>query len=153
MLGLDVLASDLDPEMVQGTLTNLQWSSGPGVFRVEEHSAESIHELWGEVSECSFVFDPPYGRNAWTSDDGLEVLLGALSSARQMSPDGSVCTMLPTSPEALEGPISDHLQVLGREWGEVRSVIRDTGWEVSMSTPVRVHRSLSRLVVLCHPAD
>ena len=153
MLGLDVLASDLDPEMVQGTLTNLQWTSGPGGFRVEEHSAESIHELWGEVSGCSFVFDPPYGRNAWTSDDGLEVLLGALSSARQMSPDGSVCTMLPTSPEALEGPISDHLQVLGREWGEVRSVIRDTGWEVSMSTPVRVHRSLSRLVVLCHPAD
>ena len=105
------------------------------------------------MTGCSFVFDPPYGRNAWASDDGLDVLLGALAAARLMSPDGMVCTMLPTIPEALGGPISDQLQVLGREWGQLKAVIRDSGWEVSMCAPVRVHRSLSRLVVVCHPAD
>ena len=76
MLGFDTLASDLDQEMTRGTLANLEWADGPGAFRVETHPADSIHELWGPKEGCSFVFDPPYGRNAWTSDDGLDVLLG-----------------------------------------------------------------------------
>ncbi len=153
MLGMEVLASDLDPEMVAGTLTNLQRAGGGGGYRVEECSADRIHETWGRRPACSFVFDPPYGRNAWTSDDGLEVLLGAFRSARQTSPDGTICTMLPTSPEALDGPLSEDLQVLGTTWGPLKGVILDSGWEVSLSVPVRVHRSLSRLVVVCHPAD
>jgi tRNA (guanine10-N2)-dimethyltransferase len=153
MLGFEVLASDLDPEMVRGTVKNLEWANGTGSSRAEVHPADSVHELWGGMTGCSFVFDPPYGRNAWASDDGLDVLLGALAAARLMSPDGMVCTMLPTIPEALGGPISDQLQVLGREWGQLKAVIRDSGWEVSMCAPVRVHRSLSRLVVVCHPAD
>ncbi len=153
MLGIEVLASDLDPEMIAGTLTNLQCAGGRGEYRVEECPADRIHETWGHRPGCSFVFDPPYGRNAWASDDGLEVLLGALRSARLMSPDGTICTMLPTSPEALDGPLSENLKVLGMMWGSLKGEILDSGWEISLSAPVRVHRSLSRLVVVCHPAD
>ncbi len=153
LLGMQALASDLDPEMVEGTTTNLQRANGEGAYSVELCSAEEIHELWGDRPGSSFVFDPPYGRNAWTSGDGLSILMGALSSALRMSPDGSVCTMLPTSPEALSGPLSGNQIVLGRDWDEIREMIGETGWSVVHSAPVRVHRSLSRLVVVCHPSD
>ncbi len=152
LLGLDVLASDLDSRMVEGTSSNLDWARGSGSYSVERCSADSIHEIWGPLDGCSFVFDPPYGRNAWTSEDGLEVFLGALSSARKMSQGGTICTMLPSSPDSLEGPVSEKLQVMGMEWGTLKERIRETGWSVSMVSPVRVHKSLSRLVVLCHPA-
>jgi hypothetical protein len=42
---------------------------------------------------------------------------------------------------------------MGRTWDEIRGLVREIGWEVTLSSPVRVHRSLSRLVVVCHPAD
>ena len=153
LLGMKVLASDLDGSMVEGTRTNLEWAGGQQSHSVEQCAADCIHELWGERPGCSFVFDPPYGRNAWASDDGLELLLGALSSTRKMNPEGSVCTMLPTSPDALGGPVSDQQVVMGRTWDEIKDLIRETGWQVALNSPVRVHRSLSRLVVVCHPAD
>ena len=152
LLGLDVLASDLDSRMVEGTKSNLDWAMGSGSYKIERCPADSIHERWGEVEGCSFVFDPPYGRNAWTSEDGLEVFLGALSSASKMCPSGNICTMLPSSPDALDGPFSEEIQVMGMEWATMKQRIRETGWSVSMVSPVRVHKSLSRLVVLCHPA-
>ena len=153
ILGLEALASDLDSRMVEGTMANLGWAEGTGSYRVERCSADSIHELWGSIEGCSFVFDPPYGRNAWTSEDGLDVFLGALSSAREICSDGTICTMLPSSPEALDGPVSDQLQVMGLDWGEMRGKIAESGWYVHSAIPVRVHKSLSRLVVLCHPSD
>ena len=153
MLGLDALASDLDSRMVEGTMANLDWAEGHGSYRVERCSADSIHEVWGSIEKCSFVFDPPYGRNAWTSEDGLDVFLGAMSSAGKMCSDGTVCTMLPASPDALDGPVSDQTQVMGLDWGEMCSKIIESGWHVHSAIPVRVHKSLSRLVVLCHPSD
>jgi len=153
MLGLETLASDLDSRMVEGTISNLDWAGGEGSYRVERCSADGIHETWGNQERCAFVFDPPYGRNAWTSEDGLDVFLGALSSARKMSPNGTVCTMLPSNPDALDGPVSDQLQVMGVDWGDLRGRIKESGWNVRSAIPVRVHKSLSRLVVLCHPSD
>ena len=153
MLGLEVLASDLDSRMVEGTKANLDWAEGNGSYRAERSSADSIHELWGRIEGCSFVFDPPYGRNAWSSEDGLDVFLGALTSGREMCSDGTVCTMLPSSPEALDGPISNQLQVMGLSWKEMKGKIAESGWHVNSAIPVRVHKSLSRLVVLCHPSD
>ena len=153
MLGLRTLASDLDTRMVDGTRANLDWARGTGDFTVKRCSADAIHEAWGNIDGCSFVFDPPYGRNAWTSDDGLEVFLGAMSSAWKMSPNGTLCTMLPSNPDSLDGPVSDQLKVMGLDWGDLREKIAETGWEVRSATPVRVHKSLSRLVLLCHPSD
>ena len=153
MTGIKVLASDLDSRMVEGTRLNLEWAQGSGDFSVRKLSAEKIHQEWGSVSGCSFVFDPPYGRNAWASEDGLDLFISTLSSAREMCPDGSVCTMLPCSPESVEGPISEELEVMGAKWGHLKTRIHETGWKVIVNCPVRVHRSLSRLVVTCHPAD
>ena len=70
-----------------------------------------------------------------------------------MCSDGTLCTMLPSNPDALGGPVSDHLQVMGMDWVKMKSKIAESGWDVHSAIPVRVHKSLSRLVVLCHPLD
>ncbi|GIS29441.1 MAG: hypothetical protein Ct9H90mP1_1690 [Methanobacteriota archaeon] len=117
MLGLEVLASDLDSRMVEGTKSNLDWAMGSGSYKIKRCPADPhSRNLGGKSRGCSFVFDPPYGRNAWTSEDGLDVFLGALSSAGKMCPGGTICTMPPSSPDALDGPLSEDIQVMGMRW-------------------------------------
>ena len=151
-IGLEVLASDLDKEMVEGTRRNLAWVEGGGNSTVCQHSADSIYEKWGQIPGCAFVFDPPYGRNARASEDSFEIIMGALNSASQMIAS-SVCMMLPTSPEFLDGNSSSDLEVVGREWGEVSAAFLSNGWAVSSRHIVRVHKSLSRMLLVCNPSD
>ena len=149
--GLEVLASDLDPRMVQGTLENLKWAGTSA--SVEISGASDIASLWGSKSNCAFVFDPPYGRSSWKSDDGAKLFLEALSAARDIDPNGSVSIMLPTTPEALEIDPNQDAEVMGMPWSELEVLIRGCGWVPVLSSPVKVHRSLARMVVVCHPAD
>ena len=149
--GIEVLASDLDPRMVEGTLQNLEWAGTSA--SVETCAASDIDSLWGSRSNCSFVFDPPYGRNSWKSGEGVELFLQALNAARDIDPNGSICTMLPTGPVALDSFPEQDVEVLGIPWSELEAQIRGCGWEPVLSTPVKVHRSLARMVVVCHPAD
>ena len=149
--GIVVLASDLDPRMVEGTQDNLEWAGTSA--SVETCGVSDIASLWGSKSDCAFVFDPPYGRSSWKSGDGVELLLEALSAARDIDPNGSVCTMLPTGPEALDSFPEQDIDVMGIPWSELEVMIRGCGWEPVLSTPVKVHRSLARMVVVCHPAD
>jgi len=148
--GMEALASDLDPRMVEGTLQNLEWAGVSA--RAETCEASDIVSLWGNRNDCAFVFDPPYGRSSWKSGDGLEVLLSALTAAREMNSQGTVCTMLPTGPEALNSFPEQDIDVMGIPWSELEVMIRGCGWEPVLSTPVKVHRSLARMVVVCHPA-
>jgi len=148
---LEVLASDLDPRMVQGTLENLKWAGTSA--SVEISGASDIASLWGSKSNCAFVFDPPYGRSSWKSDDGAKLFLEALSAARDIDPNGSVSIMLPTTPEALEIDPNQDAEVMGMPWSELEVLIRGCGWVPVLSSPVKVHRSLARMVVVCHPAD
>ena len=149
--GIEVLASDLDPRMVEGTLENLEWAGTSA--SVETCGASDIASLWGNKSNCCFVFDPPYGRSSWKSGDGAELFLEALSAAQDIDPSGSICTMLPTGPEALDSFPEQDVEVLGMPWSELEGKIRGCGWEPVLSVPIKVHRSLARMVVVCHPAD
>ena len=149
--GIEVLASDLDPRMVEGTLENLEWAGTSA--SVETCGASDIASLWGNRSNCCFVFDPPYGRSSWKSGDGAELFLEALSAAQDIDPSGSICTMLPTGPEALDSFPEQDVEVLGMPWSELEGKIRGCGWEPVLSVPIKVHRSLARMVVVCHPAD
>jgi tRNA (guanine10-N2)-dimethyltransferase len=149
--GLETLASDLDGRMVEGTRQNLDWA---GVSASVEMSAVAdVASVWGERSGCIFAFDPPYGRSSWKSDDGLELLLEAMSAAHQIDSQGAVCTMLPAGPETLSQESEQDYQVMGKPWGEVEAQIREHGWVPVLKSPIRVHRSLARMVVVCHPAD
>jgi hypothetical protein len=61
--------------------------------------------------------------------------------------------MLPTGPEALDSFPEQDVEVLGMPWSELEGQIRGCGWEPVLSVPIKVHRSLARMVVVCHPAD
>ena len=106
------------------------------------------------MSGAIFAFDPPYGRNAWKSDDGFQLLLKACSAARSIDDTGSLCTLLPTEPTIFEktrDPDSPDPLVMGLPWVEVADQMLERGWRVVLTAPVKVHRSLARLLVVCHP--
>lgn len=150
--GIDILASDLDPVMVEGTHKNLVWSNGEGEYTVKKCSIDNIVELWGRQEDCAFVFDPPYGRNSWKSDNGLDIFLKALKAARSINPNGTICTMLPTVPEFMLEEKSSKNLVMGKKWEEIESLINSTGWVISLKYAIKVHRSLARLILVCHPS-
>jgi|TARA_B110000914_G_C15512512_1_gene471554 putative methyltransferase (TIGR01177 family) len=149
--GIQVLASDLDTEMTEGTIRNLEWSKGDGKFIVKHCGVEDISSIWGKNIQTSFVFDPPYGRNAWKSNDGLDLFLEALKSANYINPNGTICTMLPTVPEFINDHSSEKYLVMGKKWHDLELLIVNTGWSVVFKYPIKVHRSLARLILVCHP--
>ena len=146
-----VLASDLDSRMVEGTKKNLKWVGKEGL--VEKWDASDLSTLWGEREGCSFVFDPPYGRSSWKSVDSLDIFLSVLEEAKKIDSGGVVSTMLPAGPEALSSENNDDIIVMGIKWSELLERIQELGWSVHLFCPVRVHRSLVRAIVVCHPAD
>lgn len=151
--GMDVFASDLDPTMVYGAQKNLSWANKDDktIIKVEKCSVKKIADLWGVKENCIFVFDPPYGRNAWKSDDGLELFLSALEQALKIDSQSVISTMLPAGSESLENnPDVDYI-VMGRPWSEIEMEINERGWRVNLRSPVKVHKSLARMVVVCHP--
>ena len=148
---IEVLASDLDSRMVEGTISNLKWLGKKGT--VEKYDASEIFNLWGEREGSCFVFDPPYGRSSWRSDDSIEVFLRTLREARKIDPAGVVSTMLPAGPEALTKASLRQAVVMGRPWSELVSEIESIGWRVHLLCPVRVHRSLVRVIAVFHPSD
>jgi len=151
--GMDVCASDLDPTMVYGAKKNLSWAdkNNLGRIKVEKCSVKNIAKLWDKKNNCIFVFDPPYGRNAWKSDDGLELFLAALVQALEIDPKSTISTMLPAGAESLDNdPEVDYI-VMGRPWSEIENQINAIGWSVVIRSPVKVHKSLARMVVVCHP--
>ena len=137
--------------MVEGTLENLN-SFGANAT-VETCDVSEIHSLWGGKKQCAFVFDPPYGRSSWTSGKVMEPFFEALSSTSRIDPEGTLSTMLPTTPESLQTGPSEDVEVMGMPWSELEPLIIERGWKPVLRTPVRVHSSLARMVVVCHPAD
>ena len=149
--GIETLASDLDSRMVEGTLENL--ASFGVEATVETCDVSGIASLWGSRTGCAFVFDPPYGRSSWTSGKDMEPFFEALSEAHRIDPQGTLSTMLPTTPDALQAGPSDDVEVMGMPWSELEPLIVERGWRPVLRTPVRVHSSLARMVVVCHPSD
>ncbi|MBT4347033.1 MAG: hypothetical protein HOD67_05685 [Euryarchaeota archaeon] len=153
--GISVLVSDLDPVMAHGVKKNLEWAEIPEgtLVEVARCSTRSISEQWGSRKNCIFAFDPPYGRNAWKSDDGLELFLATLTQALLIDPHSSICSMLPAGAESLENDPSQNYIVMGRPWREVTEKIHACGWDVVLNSPVKVHKSLARMVIVCHPSN
>lgn len=160
LAGLNVLASDLDPKMVKGTEENLQWvsedlcSDYSATWDVQESGVGLTPDVWGKISGAIFAFDPPYGRNAWKSDDGYQLFLKACSAARTIDHSGSLCTLLPTDPAILKDNSDEPIDylVMGKPWSKVADEMLDRGWKVALTAPVKVHRSLARLLVVAHPS-
>ena len=149
LCNLDCYGSDLAWPMVTGTRENATWAQargGKGNFEIRNGSAVELSEIWDGTFD-GFAFDPPYGRNAWKSADGFELLCGALSSCRAVAADhANLVTLIPWPPTAFSEPI-DAGQSFGKPWGEISDAFTKSGWKIVSTTPIRVHRSLARMLI------
>ena len=149
LCGIDCFGSDLAWPMVTGTRENSAWAQergGNGDFEIRNGSAVELTEIWDETFD-GFAFDPPYGRNAWKSADGFELLCGALSSCRSVAADSAnLVTLIPWPPNSLSKPINAG-QSFGKSWAEISDAFTQSGWEIVSTTPIRVHRSLARMLI------
>ena len=149
LCNLDCYGSDLAWPMVIGTRENAAWANGRGgngSFEIRNGSAVELAETWNETFD-GFAFDPPYGRNAWKSTDGFELLCGALSSCRSVAADAAnLVTLIPWPPTAFSEP-TESGQSFGKSWAEISDAFTESGWTIESTTPIRVHRSLARMLI------
>ena len=140
LVGARVLGNDAQRRMVRGSRENLRAFLGDdaeyGIVRGDATRLpfpdESVDA--GERSSSNprswtvdgIVFDAPYGRQSKIATHDLDDLVaGALAEARRLAPRT--------------------VMVADRSWA---GVARDAGWEVASSFERRVHRSLTRYVLV-----
>jgi tRNA (guanine10-N2)-dimethyltransferase len=122
LVGADVVGLDAQAKMVQGTRQNLA-DALDGGWHVLRGDAASLPVADGAVD--AVVFDTPYGRQS-KIEGQLDVLVrDALREARRVAPR---CVV-----------------VGDRPWARPAS---ETGWTVEASFERRVHRSLTRYVLV-----
>jgi tRNA G10 N-methylase Trm11 len=156
LLGIPTLGTDLDSRMVAGSGDNLVWlrQNFDAENCVALRTADALSlELSAPAS--GFVFDPPYGRNSWRSDESLALFIGALARCRDnATTDSRLVTLLPWPPEQIEAMRRGEflqeksLQCLGIDWSALKAMIKGTGWAVLEQIPISIHSSLSRLLVV-----
>lgn len=149
--GIPVLASDLDPEMIQGSKLNFQSVFGgtPRESVFHQSNVNKISDLWGVRKNAAFIFDPPYARNSKSSSDASKVFISACQAASKIDPEGRIVTILPTSLEYRTNTIEipEDAEVLGRRWSDLTHEMEQTGWQIELAIMTRVHSSLSRIIV------
>ena len=149
LCGIDSFGSDLAWPMVTGTRQNAEWAQqlgGAGAFEIRNGSAMDIGNCWEGDFE-GFVFDPPYGRNAWKSSDGFELFEGALKSCGKSAAEkANLVTLVPWPPESIFKPIESGIS-FGKNWMEIHNAFVDSGWRIKSTNVIRVHRSLARLLI------
>jgi len=135
--GIESTGVDLDPEMVAGTLQNLEWSDTKA--RVICGDATRLSEL--DITGIRMVcFDPPYGRNAWRSDSTPELFSSVLDSLHSVcNYEAVMCCMLPSTP--------DGALVMGMEWQDIEKLFSSAGWKIDGDWFIPVHASLGRRLV------
>jgi len=122
LVGADVLGVDIQRKMVRGTRENLA-AALDGGWDVVRADASSLPIADGAVD--AVVFDAPYGRQSKIEGNLGALVEGALTEARRVAPR---CVV-----------------VGDRPWARPASA---AGWTVEASFERRVHRSLTRYVLV-----
>ncbi|WP_121820992.1 methyltransferase domain-containing protein [Halostella salina] len=124
LAGARVLGSDAQARMVRGTRENLDQFLPDGEYAVLRGDATRLPLRDDAVD--GVVFDAPYGRQSKIASHDLDDLVaGALAEARRVAPRA--------------------VMVADRSWA---GVAREAGWEIEASFERRVHRSLTRYVLV-----
>ncbi len=134
LVGADVIGTDAQKKMAEGARDNLTHfleaeDDSPtgvptGTWHVGRGDATRLPLRDGAVD--GVVFDAPYGRQSKIATHRLEDLLaGALAEARRVAPRAVV--------------------VADRSWA---SAAREAGWKLEAAFERRVHRSLTRYVLV-----
>ncbi|SEH13405.1 tRNA (guanine10-N2)-dimethyltransferase [Natronorubrum sediminis] len=134
LVGADVIGTDAQAKMVQGARENLAHFLEPdepsptGVSRGSWHVArgDGTRLALADDAVDGVVFDAPYGRQSKIETHRLDDLVsGALAEARRVAPRAVMVADRPWVTEA-----------------------RAAGWEIDASFERRVHRSLTRYVLV-----
>lgn len=149
LCGIESSGSDLAWPMVIGSRENAAWAQelgGMGNFDIRNGSAIEIDKCWNRDFD-GFVFDPPYGRNAWKSSDGFELFHGALKScAKNATKQANLVTLIPWPPELISESLESGIS-FGKPWHEIQAAFVESGWVIKSTHSIRVHRSLARLLI------
>lgn len=151
--GRDVVALDLDEEMIAGAKKNLEWSgSTANVFFQGDATAISASiPNNGPQSFSGIVLDPPYGRNSQGSLDHEELLKQTLLSCSKVVEDGSLVLILPSESRelCLDGALiaEERPQLIHFKWSELERLLLDCNWQYEDAWYVFVHGSLGRVVI------
>ena len=154
LVGIEACGGDLDAEMVAGTEENVRHAqthwAGSGDATVRVASATEIPQQWADKGPFdAFVFDPPYGRNAWKSSEGRALFDACIEGCAALAKsDARLVTLLPWSPDSI-GEADPDAHVLGRPYSEILDTLSANGWAVENTAFIRVHASLARLLLVC----
>ncbi|WP_149784614.1 THUMP domain-containing protein [Halorubrum aquaticum] len=130
LVGADAVACDAQEKMVRGTRENLRTYVGGG----HDGDPPTWHVARGDATDLPLVddavdgvaFDAPYGRQSKIARHELaDLVAGALAEAARVAPRAVL--------------------VADRDW---RGPAREAGWEVAAAFERRVHRSLTRHVLV-----
>ena len=151
--GRDVIALDLDTEMIAGAKKNLEWSGSTAsvFFRGDATDVKASIPIDGPQLFSGIVLDPPYGRNSQGSLEHEELLRQTLRSCSTVVEDGSLVLILPS--EARELCLDNALrpeqrpQLIHFEWSELEHLLLDCNWKYEDAWYVFVHGSLGRVVI------
>ncbi|QSX00730.1 methyltransferase domain-containing protein [Haloterrigena alkaliphila] len=134
LVGADVIGTDAQEKMVRGARENLEHFLEPddpsptGVARGDWHVArgDATRLPLADDAVDGVVFDAPYGRQSKIETHRLEDLVsGALAEARRVAPRA--------------------VMIADRSWA---SEARAAGWDLEATFERRVHRSLTRYVLV-----
>ena len=134
LVGADVIGTDAQAKMARGARTNLQHFldvDEPAPAGVERGSwsvgrGDATRLPLADDAVDGVVFDAPYGRQSKIDTHRLEDLVaGALTEARRVAPRT--------------------VMIADRSWA---AAAREAGWELEAAFERRVHRSLTRYVLV-----
>jgi len=161
LIGRNVIALDLEQEMVDGASKNILWA-----FDCEEVTQiENVEIIRGDATDLSnsipkrwhrkisgLVLDPPYGRNSHGSLSHFELIKNTLNSFRDVATDdATVVLILPIQPlevKKLQLEIdSQEINLLHGEWNDFKHMLNDCKWNIRGLWVEHVHSSLGRLIL------
>ncbi len=161
IMGRDVIALDLDGQMVKGTRQNIEWSlekealDNRSLIKISEGDATklstSVDKKWhGKIT--GLVLDPPYGRNSHGSISHENLVENTLKSFREVSHhEAKVVLILPLNPTAIQKNTalddSQKVDLLHGDWNDFTKMILHNGWKIEGRWVEHVHSSLSRLIL------
>jgi putative methyltransferase (TIGR01177 family) len=158
LLNQSMIGIDLDEEMVLGSKTNLEWlkktQKNTKSQRVFHGNAVKTAELLKnkEIKIDGLVFDPPYGKNAWKSEDTWDLFSNVLSNTRTadgIKLDSRLVCFLPISPgvQGINEPISGEKDLGTFSTQQLKSKFNETGWDIISMHAIPIHGSLARMLI------
>ena len=151
--GRNVVALDLDAEMIAGAKNNLEWSGSTAnvFFQGDATDVKASIPNDGPQAFSGIVLDPPYGRNSQGSLDHEELLNQTLLSCSAVVENGSLVLILPSEPRelCLESALApeERPQLIHFQWSELEQLLLDCNWKYEDAWYVFVHGSLGRVVI------